>query len=57
MTEGYRVESQPCYCVKNEIVVANYHNINLVQCLPINERDWYKGEYVVGFWKVKKMKV
>lgn len=57
MTKGYTIESEPCYSIKNEIAVLNYPSIDLIQSIPIIDRSVYKIEQLVGFWKIKKLKV
>jgi len=57
MTKDYTIESEPCYSIKNEIAVLNYPPINLIQSIPIIDRNMYKIEQLVGFWKIKKLKV
>ena len=57
MTKGYTIESEPCYSIKNEIAVLNYPSIDLIQSIPIIDRSIYKTEQLVGFWKIKKLKV
>lgn len=57
MKPNYQVESQPCYSIKNQIAVFNYHLIDLIQNIPIIDREIYNEEHLIGFWKIKNLKV
>ena len=58
MTRDYKIERRPPSRFSKEISIHNFPLSNVYLELPIVERiDWSFQEYLVGFWKIKKLKV